>query len=74
MSSTDLKYPRGERVWVGYYNAKQKLMFIITSKSDSRDWYFLYECIGKEFKRLGKSKNPLELVDKYRVDERIHAK
>ena len=25
------KYPKGERVWVGYYNAEHELCFILTS-------------------------------------------
>ena len=72
--SSELKYPKGERIWVGYYNAKQKLLFILTSKKDNREWYFLYEVSGNEFKKLGKSKNPKELEEKFHVSERMHAK
>lgn len=60
-----LKYPKNERVWVGYYNSKQELRFIVTSKRDNRDWYFIYELKGDSFVKLGKSKNPLELADKF---------
>ena len=66
--ATDVKklsYPKNERVWVGYYNAKQELRFIITSKRDNRDWYFLYELKDGKFVKLAKSKNPLELSEKY---------
>ena len=74
MPSTDPKYPKGERVWVGYYNSKHELLFILTSKTDNRDWYSLYELADGVFKKLGKSKNPLELTEKFHVDERMHAK
>jgi len=32
------KYPKSERVWVGYYNQAHELKFIITSK-ELRDFY-----------------------------------
>ena len=51
------KYPKGERVWVGYYNAEHELCFILTSK-DSREFYFLYELVDGEFKKLGKARTP----------------
>lgn len=43
------KYPKGERVWVGYYNGNHELRFILTSK-DSRDLYFLYELLEEKFR------------------------
>lgn len=65
------KFPAGERVWVRYYDAEQKLMLIMTSKTHSRDYYYLYELVGGEFKKLGKSRSPVELEEKYKVSERI---
>ncbi len=59
------KYPKGERVWAGYYNKNHELLFIITSKGISRDYYFLYELVGGEFKKLGKARSPTELERKY---------
>lgn len=56
--------PRGEKVWVGYYNASGELRFIVTSKEKSRDNYFLYEFLDGQFKRLGKSHSPKELEEK----------
>jgi len=70
---TGIKYPKGERVWVRYYTAQQQPLFIMTTKESSRDYYFLYELSDNEFKRLGKSRSPLELEEKYRLNERLRA-
>ena len=60
------KYPKGERVWVGYYNAEHELCFILTSK-ESREVYFLYELVDGEFK----ARTPKELEDKFEVSKRM---
>lgn len=65
------KYPMGERVWVGIYNKDHELMFIITSKGFSRDYYFLYKLVDSSFKKLGRARSPKELEEKYDVDKRI---
>lgn len=65
------KYPKGERVWVGYYNAKQELLFILTSKESSRDYYFLYELVDGTFKKLGRARSPKELEAKFDVDKKL---
>ena len=67
-----MTYPKGERVWTGYYNRAGELLFIVTSK-ESRDWYFLYELVDGEFKKLGKAKTPPELEDKFGVADRMFA-
>lgn len=66
----NLKYPKGETVWESYYNTSRELKFIITSKT-VRDYYFLYELVDGEFKKLGKAKTPPELVEKYDVEKKI---
>lgn len=71
---TDTKkliYPKGERVWTGYYNRNQELMFILTSK-ESREFYYLYELVDGVFRKLGKSRSPQELEDKFNIMNRIH--
>lgn len=65
------KYPNGEKVWVSYYNADNKLVFILTSKEPARDCYFLYELVNGAFKKLGKDKSPKELERKFNVDKKI---
>lgn len=65
------KYPKGERVWVGIYNKGHELMFIITSKESSRDYYYLYELTGGVLKKLGRARSPKELEEKFEVDKRI---
>lgn len=64
-------YPKGEHVWVGYYTDMHELMFIITSKESSRDYYFLYEYANGKFQKLGKSRSPKELEEKFEVEKMI---
>ena len=63
-------YPKGETVWTGYYDRAGTLLFIITSK-ESRDFYYLYECHNDAFTKLGRAKNPLELVERFHVHEKM---
>ncbi len=66
----ELKYPKGEHVWVGYYNRSGDLLFIITSK-ETRDWYYLYQLVDGTFKKLGKAHDPSELVAKHSIEKAI---
>lgn len=66
----ELKYPKGEHVWAGYYNRSGDLLFIITSK-ETRDWYYLYQLVDGAFKKLGKAHDPSELVEKHSVEKTI---
>lgn len=68
---SNLKYPKGERVWVGYYNAQHELLFIMTSKETSRDYYFLYELVDGTFRKLGKARSPKELEAKFDVEKKM---
>ena len=56
----DIKYPSNEIVWVSYY-VDEKLMYIITTKSTSREWYYLYKLEAEQFKKINNNRNPLEL-------------
>lgn len=64
-----MRYPKGETVWVSYINRNEELLFIITSKP-IRDFYFLYEVVNGEFKKLGKAKTPIELEKNFKVNNR----
>ena len=64
--------PRGEHAWVGYYNKNEELLFIVTSKNNNRDTYYLYEVRDGSFVKLGKDKDPLKLCNKFKVYEKIH--
>lgn len=68
---SNLKYPKGERVWVGYYNAQHELLFIMTSKETSRNYYFLYELVDGTFRKLGKARSPKELEAKFDVEKKM---
>lgn len=67
------KYPRGETVWTSYYTSSGELMFILTAKPQ-RDAYYLYELVDNEFKKLGRSKSPPELEDKFDVHTKLQQK
>lgn len=69
-SRSDLVYPKGERVWVGYYTKGHNLLFIMTSK-EPRDFYYLYELIDGNFQKLGRAKSPQELEEKFEIDKRL---
>lgn len=59
-----IQYPKGEIVWVAYYNSKKELQYIITSKP-TRDFYFIYKYENRDFKKLSRSKSPAELEEKF---------
>ena len=61
-----LKYPKGETIWVSYFNSKEELRFIITAKSQ-RDYYILYELVDNQFIKLGKGKFPPELEKRFNI-------
>lgn len=66
-----IQYPKGEIVWVGYYNQNGECIFILTSKP-ARDYYFLYEVNADgSLKKLGKTKEPPELERKFCVYEQM---
>ena len=49
---------------------EHELCFILTSK-ESREFYFLYELVDGEFKKLGKARTPKELEDKFEVSKKM---
>lgn len=63
-------YPKGEILWAGYYDRSGQLLFIVTS-NPARDWYFLYALAGDKFKKLGKAREPPELIEKFHIQERM---
>ena len=67
----EIKYPKGETVWVSYCNSQKETVCILTSKP-SRDFYYLYEVLSSgELKKLGKSRSPTELEEKFDVKARM---
>lgn len=55
--------PKTERIWVKRITEKGETYYI-TSK-DTRDYYFLYKMDGDKAVKLGKSKSPVDLEQKY---------
>lgn len=68
---SDFRIPKGERLWVSYYNKKGELLFSLTSKELSRDWYYLYRIEDGKQTKLGRARTPAELEQKYKVNETI---
>lgn len=68
---SEVKYPKGERVWMSYWSRENELLFLLTSKENNRDWYYLYENVDGTLKKLGKARTPPELEEKYHVIERM---
>ena len=66
-----MKNPKGESVWVRYYDADGVLRFIMTSKENNREYYYLYECAGSELKKLGRSRSPKDLEEKFDVENKL---
>ena len=60
----EYQYPKGEIVWVGYYDKDHDLRYITTSKQ-TRDFYYLYELKDGKFVKLGKDKDPKALEEKF---------
>lgn len=67
----NIKYPKGEKVWVSYYDSTHTLRYIITTKDKYYEYYYLYEVIKGEFKKLGRAKVPTELEKKFNIDKNI---
>lgn len=67
------KYPKDERICVGYYSVDNELLFILTSKKPSNGYFYLYELDGGSFKKLGKAHSPKELEDKFDVEKKMRA-
>ena len=63
--------PKGERGRVGYYNKNKTLLFVITSKTNNMETYFLYENKDGTLCKLGKGSDPLQLCAKYHVYEKM---
>lgn len=61
-----VKPPRGEIVWVTYFNTRREPNFMITSRPN-RDYYFLYEVSASGLKKMGKARSPLDFEEKYEI-------
>lgn len=58
-------YPKGETVWVQYHAAAGVLKYILTSKTEDRNIYYMYALVNGTFQKLGRGKSPVELERKY---------
>lgn len=68
---SEIKCPKGEKIWVSYRNSNGVTVAILTSKP-ARDYYFLYEVkSNSSLIKLGKSKSPLELEEKFDIKSRM---
>jgi hypothetical protein len=56
--------PPSEMLWVTY-KATNGDIYYTTSKVNNRDYYYLYKFVDGKAVKLGKSRNPTELEEKY---------
>lgn len=68
-----MRLPKGEKAWVSYQDFSGKEKFIITSKTNSRDTYYLYEVTPDGLVKLGKGSSPTQLELKFKVKEKVRA-
>ena len=52
--------PKGEKIWVSYIDQEGGIKYIVTSKTNNRDVYFLYEVGNDGLTKISKNKNPSE--------------
>ena len=64
---------KNEHSKVGYVNKDGVEVAIITANQMETQFFF-YEFDGKEYKKLGKADNPLELEKKFNIKERMGIK
>jgi hypothetical protein len=57
------KIPSGEKIEI-LYRKENGAEYYITSNQD-KTWFFMYEIIGTEFKRVGKENNPNKLTESF---------
>ena len=70
----EARYPRGETALVGYYNSSGDRVFLLTERQNKDGWFFLYEDQPDgTIKKLGRSKSPVELENKYDVSKKMFA-
>ena len=65
-------YPKGEVLWVEYYNSRGELLFGVTSKA-ARDFYYLYENVGGKMVKRGRDKDPSVLAERFDVKQKMFA-
>lgn len=56
--------PKSEKIWVKRITVSGEVYYI-TSKENDRGVYYLYKMNGDKAVKLGKSKSPTELEQKY---------
>lgn len=66
-----IRCPKGEQIWVSYKRTDGTTIAILTSKPPG-DYYFLYEVSENgELNKLGKSKSPGELEEKFNIRSKM---
>lgn len=68
--SRETKSTKNEIAWVQYNDSEGNMVYLMTS-SPLRDIYYLYKYDGRELKRIGKSKNPVELEQRFKVMQNL---
>ena len=61
--------PKDETVWETFYENKDDIGYVITSKAGSREWYYLYAREDGVLKRKGKAHSPADIKTKWYTDK-----
>ena len=67
----DINCPKGEMVWVRYCLRDGTTKFLLTSKKQNRDYYYLYEVVEGKLVKLGRARTPPELEKKFDIHNKI---
>ena len=57
--------PNDECKWVTICSKKKENYHVITSKKESRNRYFLYNCQNGKVEKLGSAESPTELEEQW---------
>lgn len=61
--------PKDEIIWETFYENKDDIGYVITSKAGSREWYYLYAREDGVLRRKGKAHSPTEVKNKWYTDK-----
>lgn len=61
----EIKPPRGEKIWTAGYNSDGLLLYFLTTKVNTHGPFFIYAVEDGAYRKLGSSKSPLILEEKF---------
>ena len=61
---------KNEFIILSYGTRSGEEVAVITTR-ETRDVYYFYEVVGKDYKKLGKASSPLDLERKFDIEKRM---